>query len=387
MQKNLLLLPVAAMWGCTDYVSQWDDKYESAFGVGSPVPERVCTEGATKSLADGDCVTNFLCENNAWNPQGFVCNNNQQQKICNDGAIRNVAEGTCSMKYICSNNAWVVLEQMVCTSPVIISSSSWVLPTISSSSIAKTSSSVVKSSSSVKRSSSSMVKSSSSVVKSSSSKARRAVGIATWPWRGDEGSTRVKTGLDNGSETSGYWFAFYDNDDGGASKIVWNGVVNEFGAFDDVILTCGGVCGTAVLGKGVLTYNPFVGIGFNLAGVDDAGFAEPGDASAWDGVCITYKSDAASTLEMGLGEVDAEIGYANPFANLPKTVGSGSKKQFVWSDFRQPSWYKGALKISGPEAATQLVSLKFKIQAIPGNYKFNVCAIGPYNGGCPATCE
>jgi hypothetical protein len=136
-----------------------------------------------------------------------------------------------------------------------------------------------------------------------------------------------------------------------------------------------------------LTYNPFVGIGFNVVGEGASGDPVPGDASAWGGLCITYTSAAAPTLELGLGDVDATIGYANPAASLAKAASAAATKSIPWSGFAQPSWYKGATKMSGTDAAAQLVAVKFKIQAAAGNYDFNICAIGPYAGGtCPATC-
>ena len=208
-------------------------------------------------------------------------------------------------------------------------------------------------------------------------------------WLGSEELPQVNTGLDNGSETAGYWFAYNDKDDGGKSQVTWGGPVgNEYddNALDNVIIACQGVCGTATLDKGTLTYNPFVGIGFNVVGEGAGGEPEAGDASAWGGVCITYISAAAPSLELGLGgTVDASIGYANPAASLPKST-AGTKKALAWTDFKQPSWYKEANKIDGPTAATQLVALKFKIQNTPGSYEFNICAIGPYDGTCSASC-
>ena len=94
-------------------------------------------------------------------------------------------------------------------------------------------------------------------------------------WDGAQGAPQVVTGLDNGTETSGYWFAYDDHNDKGASKVVWaDGVSAEpldGGDLSDVIVWCSGVCGTAVLDKGDLTYNPFVGIGFNVLGEAEGG--------------------------------------------------------------------------------------------------------------------
>ena len=210
-------------------------------------------------------------------------------------------------------------------------------------------------------------------------------------WYGDD--YQIQTGLENETKTQGYWFSYDDHEDGGESRIVWPGSIeignSQFAdALDPVIEHCGGICGTAVLSKGALTYNPFAGVGFNVVGetslADDTPVA--GDASAWGGICITYSASAAPSLELGLGDFDATIGYANPSFSLAKAASSLGYKAIPWSSFTQPSWYKGTTKISGEEAAKKLVSVKFKIQAASGNYDFNISAIGPYDGGiCPST--
>ena len=248
----------------------------------------------------------------------------------------------------------------------------------------------VMSSSSTAKSSSSAVRSSSSMVRSSSSRAIVSItGFETW--HGDEWKSRVTTGRDNGSKTSGYWFSYDDSPDYGKSKIVWaDGLVEpNSGSLDslkEVIEFCNGICGTAVLDKGHLTYDPFVGVGFNIVGEDDGGVLEAGDVSAWGGVCISYQSEAAPSLELGLHRnVETEIGYANPAAKLKK-ASVGNTAWLTWDDFRQPSWYKGDVKVPGPDAAKQLVALRFKIQATSSEYKFKICAIGPYDGSCPSSC-
>ena len=202
-------------------------------------------------------------------------------------------------------------------------------------------------------------------------------------WDGSQGAPQVVTGLDNGSETSGYWFGYDDNKDKGQSKVIWadgeSAVPGDGGDLSDVIVYCGGVCGTASLAKGELTYDPFVGIGFNVAGEGDTD-PDPANASDWGGVCMSYASEAAPSLELGLGTVDADIGYANPAAKLKKAT-AGNVADLAWEDFKQPTWWKGDKKVSGPEAAEILVALKFKIQATPADYKFRICGVGP-KGAC-----
>ncbi|WP_405323945.1 T9SS type A sorting domain-containing protein [Fibrobacter sp.] len=207
-------------------------------------------------------------------------------------------------------------------------------------------------------------------------------------WLGEEGNPQVHTGLDNGSETSGYWWAYNDKADGGKSEVQWPvnpGNDYDKTALDPIIEHCSGVCGTAVLDKGDLSYQPFVGIGFNIAG-QEGGDGDPtsADATSWGGLCISYTSEANPNLELGLGSFDADIGYANPFAGLSK-ASSIQVKSLAWSDFKMPSWYKEATKITGPEAAKRLVAVKFKIQTSDGSYKFNIAAVGPYTATCPST--
>jgi hypothetical protein len=200
-------------------------------------------------------------------------------------------------------------------------------------------------------------------------------------WDGEEGKSQVQTGLDNGTETSGYWFSYADNDDGGKSKVTWPvDIRTDTGeSLDSVITHCKGVCGVAVLSKSTLKYNPFVGIGFNIVGEAlESRDPEPGDATAWGGLCITYTSDTQTDLELGLGSFDADIEYANPVAKLSKTTDVPVTRAITWDKFLQPSWYTGSTKISGPEAAKRLVAVKFKIQAVDGEYKFNIKKIGPY---------
>ncbi len=208
-------------------------------------------------------------------------------------------------------------------------------------------------------------------------------------WIGDSMVYQVNTELDAGGEKSGYWFNYGDDADGGASTVTWpvpKGTEWSADALDPIIDHCGGVCGTFKLSKGTLTYDPFVGIGFNVAGSTDADsdVMVAADATAMGGVCIGYSVDVGATLEMGLGDAeDKAIGYDNPFVTLAKST-AGTVKEFAWSGFRQAGWGDG--KITGEEAAAKLVALKFKIQAKDGTSgSFNIMSIGANGGGCVTT--
>ena len=213
--------------------------------------------------------------------------------------------------------------------------------------------------------------------------AASAFGFVTW--NGADGVYKIDTELDEANENGGYWFIYGDDADGGASKIEWPVEPgNEYSkdALDPIIDQCGGVCGSFSLNKGTLTYNPFVGIGFNLAGVPEGSTAaDVADASAMGGVCITYTVDVAASLELGLGDAgDQAIGYDNPSANLAK-ASTAKTADLEWSKFKQAGWGTG--KVTGAEAAAKLASIKFKIQAPDGTTgNFNIMSVGAYQGGC-----
>jgi hypothetical protein len=212
---------------------------------------------------------------------------------------------------------------------------------------------------------------------------------------------QIHTGLGNGLETEGYWYSYKDNNISGSSVIVWPVSTDLFysnESLDPVIEECKGLAGTAILSKESYEHDPYVGVGFNVVGETSDTNPAPdiGDASAWGGLCVTYMSDTDIALELGLGEtVDSTINYANPAITLPAAKATdyfspngkdGNKVVVNWSDFKQPSWYDGAVKIDGETAAKQLAAVHFKIQAEPGEYNFNICAIGPKDGTCPEQC-
>ncbi|SMG15142.1 T9SS type A sorting domain-containing protein [Fibrobacter sp. UWB13] len=212
----------------------------------------------------------------------------------------------------------------------------------------------------------------------------------TWNGADEYANDQVQTGLGNETETSGFWFSYGDDGDGGVSAVRWDTYTDPEPphVLEPIVLECKGICGTAQLRKGILTYTPFIGLGFSVVGqisYEDFSYAT-GDASSWGGLCVTYTSDADIQLELGLGKAtDSTINYANPAVNLPASKTS-NRMVFSWSDFKQPSSYDGAVKIEGEAAAKQLAMVKFKIQAEDGDYRFNICAVGPKDGTCPEQC-
>ena len=180
---------------------------------------------------------------------------------------------------------------------------------------------------------------------------------------------------------AGKWFWEADSADGGKSTIEW---LYDFQAepyevpADSLLLYGGGIGGLAHLDKGSLTYNPFVSVGFNVAGFDSNGVALSADISNWNGICIAYTSDVAPTLSLDLGDsLNQELRMALPSVALPKTM-AGTSKCIEWSKFEMPSWSKNyKYKITGEEAAKHVVRIVFRMQGQSGKtYSFDIMAVG-----------
>ena len=180
---------------------------------------------------------------------------------------------------------------------------------------------------------------------------------------------------------AGKWFLDTDSIDGGKSTIQWLvplGDKRDSTSIRPVLEECGnGLCGTFNLDKGELDYDPFVQVGFNVAGFDSNGVALAADVSNWQGICIMYSSSVYAILELSLSDsLNAAMNYALPAVELGKTY--GKSKCFDWSDFQQPSWKRDKdLTMSGEDAARQLVKVIIRIQGKSGNSgSFSIGAIG-----------
>ena len=302
----------------------------------------------------------------------------KQLFTCNDGRwVEKKSIETVYIPVVTSSSSTILF-------PTITSSSSvWTFPVVSSSSIAVVFPGILSSSSSVLL----PIRSSSSTVRSSTSTLVKSK-VCGDMWCGADGVERVDTGLDYGADNSGYWFAVADEADGGASYVTWPvSLGNEYNDYSmqPVVEYCGGVCGTYTLDKGILDYDPFVIIGFNVAGADAYGSPYMTDASSWGGVCIVYSSEMSGSLELGLGDAtDKMIGYANPMINLPKAP-SGNVVDVPWSKFAQPGWEKPDQRISIADAVASLAQVKIKFQGKTGSKgSFNITSIGRY-GSCTGT--
>jgi len=286
------------------------------------------------------------------------------------------------------------------SSSIVEESSSSVTVEFSSSAIAESSSSSFELSSSDEVSSSSQDNSSSSLLSdpSSSSIAKSSVSECRGLiWFGNDPEEGVRVPVETCAESSwpknvvadGVWRIMEtDGEDGGKSSIVWPvEFVDGIDTMAAVKDTCYGICGTAALDKGSLTYNPFVSIGFTLAR-DGSGNPVPVDVSNWGGICISYMSEVSPSLELDLGDsVNTKVlNYAVPSAGLTK-VSSVTSKCIPWSSFRIPSWFNGDDRgwkdDTGAKAAKQLVGVRIRLQDKPknGGYKFYITTISAYNSG------
>lgn len=316
---------------------------------------------------------------NAFNEQGPVADVSSSSVST---PLSSLAESTGSVEQSSSS-----LFGLSSSAPVLESSSSLV---------SEMSSSLAESSSAVLSSSSAALSSSSLIRLSSSSACRRmqwsaydndsavvmeACGDSTWSQGAvADGRWRVME-TDSTCPYCGVYNEYAGRVMIGNSSVVFDpdGVSGIIEVPTSTIEYCGGVCGTAVLEKGTLTYNPFVSVGFTLAR-DGSGKPVPVDVSTWNGICISYTSAVAPSLELDLGDsLNAAFDYAQPSASLAKSS-FGTKKCLTWDQFKFPSWFKGEAEgwreNTGLVASRHLVGVRFKLQASEGDYSFHIAFLG-----------
>lgn len=196
-------------------------------------------------------------------------------------------------------------------------------------------------------------------------------------WSGPNGDYRVDTGLDDGSDESGYWYTYADDANGGSSAITWpvpTGNEYDDNALDPIIDNCGGLCGNVSLGAG---YDyPFAGLGFNLTGPDQTGT----DVTSWGGVCITYSASVAPILEIA-PENEATVTEYNNYMSKLKVAASKTTVNLAWSDFKQESGWGVTVPQASYLGMVAAVKVKFSGKAGTSG-DFNIMEVGE-NGQCP----
>ena len=197
-------------------------------------------------------------------------------------------------------------------------------------------------------------------------------------WDGANDGSRVMTGLDNGTGTSGYWYWYNDRADGGNSRIEWPIEVEYEGdMLKPVIEACQGICGKFTLDQGDSEEEPFVEFGFNLAGTETlyGGSATTVDITAWGGLCVAYSSTTDIELYLSYGDnIDAAMGYDFPYvtfsASTEETVNCARWKQFSRGWGMDPHM---------EELVKKAASVQFRIQGKSGTTgEFNIMSVSSY---------
>ena len=224
--------------------------------------------------------------------------------------------------------------------------------------------------------------SSSSMLEGTSSSAGAAVlrvpEGALFRWVGADDGSRAITGLDNGTETSGYWYWYNDKADGGNSRIDWPVEEAEEGdMLKPVIEACQGLCGKFTLDQGDSEEEPFVEFGFNLAGTElpNGGAADTTDITAWEGLCVAYSSTSAIKLLLGYSDIyEAAVGYVLPSVTMPIST-EGTVECYRWKHFGI-GW---GVDPHMDQLVKKAASVEFRIQGKSGTTgEFNIMSVSSY---------
>jgi len=182
--------------------------------------------------------------------------------------------------------------------------------------------------------------------------------------------TYVETGLDNGTETSGYWFSFDDDMSGVGSVKLPQPLGIEYPTGDEVYDYCMGACGELDFAK-----EGCLGIGFHVAGIVDPLDgdlpAAKANISSWGGLCVTYASD--SDLEVILAYTQ-EGGFGNlsrmPKMTLPKSI----KLKTVCAD------WDNFMTVFSEVSTTFMTSILFAVQGEANTKsRINIRGLGKYS--------
>jgi hypothetical protein len=172
-------------------------------------------------------------------------------------------------------------------------------------------------------------------------------------------------------DRAGELFFETDSIEGGKTQITWddggsNPRITEFGM--------GYLSAIVSLDKGAMDKEPYVNIGFNVAGFDSNGMPISADISDWNGICISYVASVDVSLLLDLGDsVNQKIDFAMPSITLEK---GRSTQCFEWKQFVQDESKKEHDIISGENAAKHVVNVLFHVQSSENVVGFEIVAIG-----------
>ena len=197
-------------------------------------------------------------------------------------------------------------------------------------------------------------------------------------WCGPDHDHRVNTGMDAGGDDSGYWWSFTDSTEGGGSSITWPVPLGDFLSVNPVIDAYDGLYGTFALVQDTLSYDPYVGLGFDIAGT---GASTVADISSWGGLCIAYSSSHDIQVEIGLDAVVEQLVCLNDVPSIYLSADQDHYECYPWSAFEQAGWGldKGGQPISGLAASQSARNIRFKVQDVDGtNGDFHIISLGRY---------
>ena len=172
-------------------------------------------------------------------------------------------------------------------------------------------------------------------------------------------------------DRAGELFFETDSIEGGKTQITWddggsNPRITEFGM--------GYLSAIVSLDKGDMDKEPYVNIGFNVAGFDSNGMPISADISDWNGICISYVASVDVSLLLDLGDsVNQKIDFAMPSITLEK---GRSTQCFEWKQFVQDESKKEHDIIFGENAAKHVVNVLFHVQSSENVVGFEIVAIG-----------
>ena len=186
----------------------------------------------------------------------------------------------------------------------------------------------------------------------------------------DNNDYHVETGLDNGSETSGYWFSFGDDMSGVGFVNLPQPLGIEYTTGDEIYDYCMGACGEFQFAK-----DGYLGVGFHVAGVveplDGNSPAAKANISSWGGLCVTYASESDLDVVLAYAQND---GFGNlsrmPKMTLPKSI----KLKTVCAD------WDNFMTVFSEVSTTFMTSILFAVQGEANTKsRINIRGLGKYS--------
>ena len=177
-------------------------------------------------------------------------------------------------------------------------------------------------------------------------------------WNGaNDTDARVYTGSDD--LTSGYWYTYSDDVDGGSSRFIFPADVesNTYGNFfGPLVEAYGGIKARVSLGDG---YDyPYAGLGFNIWSENQEGV----DISSWGGLVIGYESSLGFVATISVEDEHMVTGYDNYRARVPKAP-NGNLVEIPWSKFKQDGW---GISVDRNYVLSRAAAIKLQFEGVAG---------------------